>query len=215
MGWPDLNLFGEKFAYGDPRSYDWTGLKDGDHYFALFYKAGGFFGQWYAPLYAKVTLPGTVETGVSYARVNSVNISSTMEEWLYDIDPINPLNIDGGNWAIVYFDIPDNVSISYAEINLLIGGIANEITFAPLDSMLPHAETWKKWDRLVDNSIVDESKAMTFPGPIGNNYIITEVVRAAALTSQKAILIRTNDTGANITLNNDASAPWIFADIIK
>ena len=47
IGWPELNIFGEEFLFGDSRTYDWTGLKDGNHYFALFYKSGGFFGQWF------------------------------------------------------------------------------------------------------------------------------------------------------------------------
>ena len=204
-----IPFIGESFTDSKISEHSWTGLDtDTTHYFALHMKDER--NRWYAPLYAKATLPGTIETGVKYNRINSIIVdNAAMVEWMPD-----PFEIRDSKWAVVFFDIPDGVYIDEAIIYLSDGGTtAADVTFAPLNAPFPE-DDMEIWNNLDNDSIIDHSKITTFTA-LAPSYDITEVMRAAALTSYKAILIKTGDPVSGLNYNNDASAPYIIADIIK
>ncbi len=200
---------GESITDSSKTELEWKGLdKNTTHYFALHMKDER--NRWYSPIYAKATLPGTVVTGFVFNRINSVNADSASAEWM----PDNPLEIRDWKWAVLYFDIPDGVYINNATIYLSPSGSATGVTFAPVIEPLPD-DDMEIYNSLKDDFRVDYSKSITFT-TIESTYDITEVVRAAALSSEKAILIKTEDmTPPTLNYDNDASAPYIIADIIK
>ncbi len=220
LGYPEnLNLiFGETFSNNTAWQHEWKDLIPGiTHYFSLFAKSSDGDGGdiWFAPIKAKITLPGTSETGVNYDRIDSLNIDNTgIAEWLDDPDGV--LEIGTSKWAVVFLDIPDNVYITSAKIIMSPLSIAGRtITFAPLDGTLPY-DNWEIWNQLSDGSIVNEAAGVTYTvdPPVLGEFEITQVVRAASITSQKAILIKIT-SGTALSFDNNASAPRILADIIK
>lgn len=209
-GYPDINFpfIGQKYDDNSTWQYEWDILIGGiTHYFALYAKDNN--GTWYAPLRAKAKLPGTAETGVKYNRVNSVNADSATAEWM----PDNPLEIRESKWAVVYFDIPVGVYINKAIISLMQAGTALNVTFAPLNAPLPE-NNMEIYNSLNNGDVVNYSQSITFTtlAPI---YDITDVVRAAAVYSEQAIIIKTSDPASTLDYDNNASLPYIIADIIK
>jgi hypothetical protein len=206
-GYPDINFpfIGQKYDNNSAWQYEWDSLIGRiTHYFALYAKDNK--GTWYAPIRAKAKLPGTLESGISYYIKKSLII---------DGGPVvlnpDPLSIDNWNWAVVHFDLPEDIFIVNATINVSVGALT-EITFAALDGSLPN-DDWEKWDWLQNGWIVNEAASMTFNASSAF-YDITEVIRAAAIGSEKAILIKTTD-GSSFNIVNNALTPYIIADIIK
>jgi len=212
FGYPENFVFfaGERFTDNSIWQHEWKDLIPGiTHYFSIFALATNGDGDdiRYAPIKAKVKLPGTAETGKIYSRIRAINIDNTP---VFTENPVT-LNVSNTQWAVVYFDIPENVYIVNASINVTVG-VLTEITFVPLDGILPY-DDMEKWNSLQNNSIVKEHTHKTYTASQAS-YNIREVVKAAVVGPEKAILIRTTDA-SNFTLDNNASAPIIIADIIK
>ena len=202
-----LPFAGESFTNSSISQFEWKDLKkDTTHYFALHMKDER--NRWYAPLYAKATLPGIPESGVIYPREEAFSIDNAGVT-IWNPDPT--MTIASWQWAVLFIDLPRDALIVNAAINISVTALT-EITFAALDGSLP-PDDWEKWDWLQNNSIVDEASAVTFNSSL-SSYDITEVVRTAAFGPEKAILIKTTDA-SNFTLDNNASAPFIIADIIR
>lgn len=212
LGYPDNYIFFASDSITDKSMWqkEWTDLIPGiTHYFSLFARIDDRDNGdiWLAPIKVKAKLPGTVESGLFFSRQEAVNIDNAA---VVSLNP-DPINVRSWEWAVIYFDIPDDVFIVNATINVLVGALS-EITFAALDGFLPE-DDWEKWNQLQDNSIVNEFASATF-NINQASYNITEVVRAASIGPEKAILIKTTDA-SNFTIDNNASAPLIIADIIK
>ncbi len=210
-GYPDINLpfVGQKYDDNSSWQYEWDGLIGGiTHYFALYAKDNE--GTWYSPIRAKTKLPGSTETGINYSRTNSVNADNTGAEWLPDLS----LEITSSKWAVLFFDFPDGIFVDTARIYLSDGGTtATNVTFAPLNGPLPY-DDMEIWNSLDNGSIVDYSNSITF-NTIDPSYDITNIVRAAAVNAEKAILITTNDPASTLAYDNNVPFPYIIADIIK
>ena len=212
FGYPENYIFfaGERFTNNSIWQHEWKNLIPGiTHYFSIFALGTNRDGDdiRYAPIKAKVKLPGTSETGKIYSRLQAINIDNAS---IFTENPVS-LNINNSVWAVVYFDIPDGVYIVNAVLNVSVGALT-EITFAALDGFLPSDNT-DKWNQLQSDFIVNEASSKTF-NINQASYNITDVVRAASMGLEKAILIKTTDA-SNFTLDNNASAPIIIADIIK
>ncbi len=213
-GYPENSsiLFGENFTDKNIWQHEWKDLIPGiTHYFSLFAKGTNNNGDdtWYAPIKAKAKLPGTVETGVFYDRINSVNVDGTGIE---DSLPDGTLEVGALKWAVLFFDIPSNALISHATITIsLTGGSITDIVFVPLDNYLT-GDGKDKWNALSDNSVLKESVEAVFSSNLGT-FDITTVVQASVIGPEHAILIKTISSSFNI--DNSASAPIITADIIK
>nr|MDA3940270.1 hypothetical protein [Spirochaetia bacterium] len=217
FGYPENYIFFANESISDKTQWqeEWTDLIPGiTHYFSLFAMVDdGDGGEiWLAPIKAKAKLPGTSEPSVNYSRSDSVNADNTMAEWL--ADPDISLEITSSKWAVVFFDFPDGIFVDSAKIYLSDGGTsATEVTFVPLTGFFP-SDDMQIWYELDIGSIVNYSNSITF-STIDPFYDITSVVRAAATNPIKAILIKTNDPASTLTYDNNASAPYIIADIIK
>ncbi len=208
IGYPEVyNPFaGESFTDKSVWSHEWPDLKkDSTHYFTLFLKI--MDDDWIPSYKIKVSLPGDYSTGNIYSRTESFNIDNAGG---FTGSP-GFLDVTNSEWAVVSFDLPDDVYIANADIYISVTALT-EITFAPLDGTIP-PDDMEKWNRLADNSIVNEGASATFTVNKAS-YNITDVVRAAVIGRNKAVLIRTAD-GSIFTINNNASAPYIIADVYK
>ena len=210
LGYPEfvIPFTGESYSSPDDWQHDWTGLKAGStHYFTLFVKTQ--FGDWVASSKVKVALSGVTTQNVVYSRIGSLNVEDDGSE---ETLPDNTLEIESSKWAVLFFDIPGDVYIKQATITVsLSSGSITDIVFAPLDDYLVGGGM-DKWDVLSNNSVVRESDQAAFTSNLGT-FDITSVVRAAVIGPEHAILIKTQSS--SFDLDNDASAPFITADVIK
>ncbi len=213
LGYLDFNIpfVGQTFTDKSVWQYEWKDLKaDSTHYFSLFAKTDD--GKWIPSFKVKVTLPGTVESGVNYTRKNYIIIDKDGITYSGDIQ------IATLKWVVLFFDIPKNTFINYATITLTLNGSdlgSFEPVFAPLNMNLPDNDQ-DKWNSLADNSIVNTSAEKSFSAfpPTQETFEITDVVRAAVNGPQQAIVIKIN-SGISPFYYNNASAPYITADISK
>ncbi|MCD6397075.1 MAG: hypothetical protein J7L71_06010 [Spirochaetaceae bacterium] len=215
FGYPENYVFfaGERFTDNSTWQHEWKDLIPGiTHYFSIFALSTNGDGNdiRYAPIKAKVKLPGTAETGLSYPLLQTLNVDNAGGTNI-DFDPIT---IGNSQWAILYFDLPENILVTDSSINVSItfAPTLTEITFAALDGSIP-TSGMDIWFQLQDGSIVNESAVKTF-NVAQASYNITEVIRAAVLGPEKAILIKTTD-GSGFTISNNVPAPNITTDIIK
>ncbi|RKX89459.1 MAG: hypothetical protein DRP59_11065 [Spirochaetes bacterium] len=210
LGYPEFVIPFTGESYNSPGDWqqDWTGLKAGiTHYFSLFVKNQN--GGWVPSYKVKVTLPGELVQNVIYLRINSLNVDNAGSE---ETLPDNTLEIGGSKWAVLFFDIPGDVYIKQATITVsLSSGSITDIVFAPLDDYLVGGGM-DKWDVLSNNSVVRESDQAAFTSNLGT-FDITSVVRAAVIGPEHAILIKTQSS--SFDLDNNASAPFVTADVIK
>ncbi len=208
LGYPGFTIpfAGETFTDRNKWEFQWENLDSSKtHYFSLFAKTG--FGDWVPVYKVKVMFPGTSESGVMYSRDQAFNIDNAgMISWNQA-----SLSVSNSQWAVISFNFPKDVYIVNAVITISVTALT-EITFAPLDGF-PSNDDMTKWNQLLSNTIVREDSALSFSSNLPA-YDITNVVRAAMLGPLKAILIKTTD-GSNFTIDNNASAPFITADIIK
>ena len=215
LGYQELNIPFVRKTFTDKSiwQYEWKDLKaDTTHYFSLFAKTED--GRWVPSYKIKLTLPGKVESGAKYTRVNSINIDNGGNVYLY---PSTTLVLNPTKWIVLFFDIPKNTFIKSATITLSpqLSISGSDYIFAPLDKILPKDNN-DKWNSLVDNSIVNKlvEKEFTQNPPIVGTFDITEVVRAAVVGPKQAIVIKTI-SGGGFTYDNSGTPPFITADISK
>lgn len=212
IGYPEVNFpfAGETFTDNSRWQYEWKDLKpDSTHYFSLFAKDNR--GNWYAPLKVKVKLSGTtVITGKNYSAVGSLNVNDASSA---DINPLS-LDINSTAVAVIFFDF-DNSYVTEATIAIsvtIVSG-AGDIQIAPLTGYLPQDDL-DKWKVLDNNSIVRQDIGIVFQVSSAGNISldISDIVKYMPINLEKALLIRTTDGTADISLD---AAPVITADIFK
>ncbi len=210
LGYQDFNVpfAGKSFTDTSKWKYEWQDLKPGiTHYFSLLVKNQN--GGWVPSYKVKVTLPGELAQNVVYSRIGSLNVEDDGSE---ETLPDNTLEIESSKWAVLFFDIPGDVYIKQATITVLLSsGSITDIVFASLDDYLV-GDGMNKWNALSSSSVVRESDQAAFTSNLGT-FDITSVVRAAVIGPEHAILIKTQSS--SFDLDNDASAPFIIADVIK
>lgn len=206
----NIPFAGETFTDKTVWKFEWTDLDpDKTHYFSLFLKNEE--GNWFPSYRMKVDLPGESISSVIFSRIDSLNIDDTyIQEWLDD--PDTTLEIGPLKWAVLAFDIPDDVYIQSAEITLSVtAGSISDISFIPVNGFLDgDGET--NWKNLSDGNILRNPDQISYSSAF-IKYDITQVLRSAVATPGKTILIKTDASSFN--LDNNASAPYITADIIE
>ncbi len=215
LGYQEFNIPFVRKTFTDRSiwQYEWKDLKaDTTHYFSLFAKTED--GRWIPSYKIKVTLPEAVGSGVKYKRVYSINIDNGGN---VDPYPDTTLDLNTTKWIVLFFDIPKNTFIKSASITLSpqLSISGSDYIFAPLNELLPQDDS-VKWTSLVDNSIVNElvEKEFTQNPPVVGTFDITEVVRAAVVGPQQAIVIKII-SGGGLSYDNSSTPPFITADISK
>ena len=197
---------------------EWPDLLPGiTHYFSLFAMSSDHDNNdtWYAPIKTKIKLQEVVEIfGKNYSVTKSISIDNGGG---VIIDSAS-LDIKNSSVAVFEFDF-DNSYIVQAIISFTVmttptpGG---DIEIVPLTGYLP-TDNMEKWNFLDNNSLVETSlsKIITVSTSGNKTLDISDIVRFSPVNPVKALLIRTTDGIANLTLDSNASAPYIIADIVE
>ncbi|MCK5201974.1 MAG: hypothetical protein KAR21_26655, partial [Spirochaetales bacterium] len=117
LGYPENYIFfmGETFTDKNAWQHEWKDLIPGiTHYFSLFAKSTDYDNNdtWYAPLKAKVTLPGKVAGSKA-----SLTSGWTVDNAFTIAFGINMGAVDPSNVIVLEFDIPRDMKIRSAVIN--------------------------------------------------------------------------------------------------
>ena len=208
-----LNLFsGESISNSSISEFEWTGLdKNTSHYFALHIKDEE--NNWYAPLFAKATLPGEIVSSFfGFTKALKVDDLNTVVSMTSGI-AVNR-NSAPNSVLVVELNVPDDIYIISATIETFLtsGGITTTLPLRvyPIIRYWDEASTGGNGysqlnDTGMDYYVVDDSVSAFIDSgePILND--ITEVVRKALLYDPKQIVFKMDTTGDSTVSVFDAS----------
>lgn len=195
-----LPFAGESFTNSSISQFEWTGLdKNTTHYFALHMKDER--NRWYAPLFAKATLPGGAFVTGPASIITAWRVDSMMTT--ISNPPGFPVWMNQEQIIVMQLDLPSNSFIISAKINPLdLFGIRTdngsflsvyslEQAFNEFDATMAVEELFNQGS---DMYLVDESSLCEIPGQ--NNLWnsepldIANAVQNAVLSGSNQIMIK-------------------------
>lgn len=204
---------GESITNSSKTQFEWKDLKkNSTHYFALHMKDED--DTWYAPLFAKTSLPGEFESAV-FGFTQSLQVNETGPPYIES--KTTSITVDNGagpfSVLVIGLDIPDNIYILSATIETLTitGGIttSNPLKVFPVsrfwnDNPESDAGYYQLTDNNRDDYALDDSVSAFIDSAQPTLNDVTEVIRKALLYDPKQIVFKIDGAGgSSVSVFND------------
>ena len=211
FGYPENYIFfaGERFTNNSTWQHEWKDLIPGiTHYFSIFALATNGDGDdiRYAPIKAKVKLPGTLKDNILFT-IQTYEVDDTGPP--YVTPAVLSTTVNGSFVLVLEILLPEDVFIKQATIDTAKLTTTGPVRIFPVVRDWDNSGTdYHTWEQLYDNNqhdyAVDESVSMLIDTAGAANISpidITDIVRKTAIIGPFEIIFKEEIVPETVTIN--------------